>query len=196
MVVGSFRLPPALAAPLIAAIDTAVMRSRPATTQRDADASADASWSQSVAGRDGAQGAWPSVAQQRADALADLAGSGGGAVTTEVILHVRGDGCTLDDGTPIAGSIVERLVTESFVSALIHDAERRPINASGRQRHPTRRQRKVVKERDRSCVDCGSGLLLQCDHVPDYDISKRTLVDELELRCASCHQRRHQRASR
>ncbi|HKY16351.1 MAG TPA: HNH endonuclease signature motif containing protein [Microthrixaceae bacterium] len=133
----------------------------------------------------------PSLAQQRADALADLAGSGGGAVTTEVVLHVGGDGCTLDDGTPISGSIVERLVPESFISAVIHDADSRPINASGRQRHPTRRQRRVVKERDRTCVDCDGSVLLQYDHVPDYDLSNRTLIDELELRCAPCHQRRH-----
>ena len=112
-------------------------------------------------------------------------------MTTEVVLHVGGDGCTLDDGTPISGSIVERLVPESFISAVIHDADSRPINASGRQRHPTRRQRRVVKERDRTCVDCDGSVLLQYDHVPDYDLSNRTLIDELELRCAPCHQRRH-----
>ena len=194
MVVGAFRLPPALAAPLIAAIDTTVMRSRPATAPSGHDASAAPSWSQTVAEPEGEGASWPSLVQQRADALADLAGSGGGAITAEVVLHVRGDGCTLDDGTPIAGSIVERLVSSSFVSALIHDAEGRPINASERHRHPTRRQRRVVKERDRLCVDCGSGVLLEYDHDPDFEISRRTLVDELELRCAPCHQRRHKRA--
>ncbi|HKY15945.1 MAG TPA: DUF222 domain-containing protein [Microthrixaceae bacterium] len=194
MVSGSFRLPPAHGAPLIAAIDTRIMRSRPAT-QRGRRASAGSSWSSSVATAEG-EAAWPTLAQQRADALTDLIGSGApGGVTTEVVLHVRGDGCTLDDGSPIAGSIVERLVPESFVSVLIHDAHRRPINASGRQRHPTRRQRRVVRERDRVCLDCGSTDLLEFDHVPDFEVSRRTLVDELEQRCAPCHQRRHQRAS-
>ncbi|MFN8035367.1 MAG: hypothetical protein U0V73_05490 [Acidimicrobiia bacterium] len=64
---------------------------------------------------------WPSVAQQWADALVDIVrdsgndGRGGG-VATEVVLHVRGDGCTLDDGTPIAGSVVERVAPSSTSS--------------------------------------------------------------------------------
>jgi hypothetical protein len=79
---------------------------------------------------------------------------------------------------------------------MIHDAERRPINASRRHRHPTDRQRRVVKERDRHCIDCGSHALLEYDHVPDFDRSRRTVIHELELRCAPCHHRRHARAGR
>jgi hypothetical protein len=107
------------------------------------------------------------------------------------VLHVRGDGCTLDDGTPIAESVIERIAPRAFLRALIHDAERRPINVSGRQRHPTTRQRRVVKERDRACVDCGATDFLQYDHEPDYEISLRTVVDELRLRCPACHHARH-----
>jgi hypothetical protein len=165
MSVGSYRLPPAEAALLDAAVDTLVRHRRP-------DASADA---------------WPSIAQQRADALVELARGGGGSVVTEVVLHVRGDGCALDDGTPIAGSIVERIAPDAFLRALIHDADRRPINASGRHRHPTTRQKRVVHERDRACVDCGSTDFLDYDHDPDFDHSRRTLVDELCLRCVHCH---------
>ncbi|MEZ5258248.1 MAG: HNH endonuclease signature motif containing protein [Ilumatobacteraceae bacterium] len=102
------------------------------------------------------------------------------------------DGCSLDDGTPIPDTVVERIAPEAFVRALIHDAERRPVNASGRQRHPTARQRRVVKERDRTCVDCGRHELLQYDHVPDYETAGHTLVEELQLRCAPCHQQRHE----
>jgi 5-methylcytosine-specific restriction endonuclease McrA len=118
---------------------------------------------------------------------------GGVAVATEVIVHVRGDGCTLDDGTPIAGTIVERIAPQSFLRALIHDAERRPINASGRQRHPTARQKRVVRERDRACKDCGSTDLLEYDHDPPYEQTHRTTVEELKGRCAVCHHRRHPR---
>ena len=138
--------------------------------------------------------AWPSLAQQRADAVVELFRGGGASATAEVLIHVRGDGATLDDGTPVTDSVVSELVDESFVRALIHDAEGRPINASSRQRHPTARQKRVVKERDRACVDCGSTELLEYDHVPDFEQSQRTLVDELQLRCAVCHRFRHQRA--
>lgn len=96
-----------------------------------------------------------SLAQQHTDAVAALVVEGGGGMEAEVVVHVRGDGCTLDDGTPLAGSVVERIAPSAFIRALIHDTEGRPVNASGRQRHPTSRQQRVVKERDRVCRDCG-----------------------------------------
>ena len=132
-----------------------------------------------------------SLAQQRADGLMRLLTEGPAKVQTEVIVHVRGDGCFLDNGTPVSESIVERIAPTSFIRALIHDADSKPINASGRQRHPSTRQKRVVKERDRNCVDCGSSDFEQYDHVPDYDVTKRTIVDELYLRCSRCHARRH-----
>ncbi|MDH3706412.1 MAG: HNH endonuclease [Acidimicrobiia bacterium] len=176
MVTFTLRLPPALAGVLIAMLTTLVMKGRPSTTLR---------------GRDASAAAWPTVAQQQADALEQLLTDGAGTVDTEVVLHVRGDGSTLDDGTPIPDSEVARLLPTSFVRALIHDAERRPINASSRQRHPTTRQKRVVKERDRVCVDCGRTDLLEYDHVPEFAQSGHTVIDELETRCAPCHHQRH-----
>ena len=131
------------------------------------------------------------MGQQRADALVAVITGGGTNTVTEVVLHVRGDGCTLDDGTPIAGSVVERIAQTAFLRTLIHDAERRPINASSRRRHPTTRQKRVVRERDRRCVDCGSTNLLQYDHQPPYEQSHHTVVEEVEIRCAPCHHDRH-----
>ena len=168
-------LAPADAAEFRAMVDTKVM-------SHGRDASADAS------------GSWESIAHQRARALMALLREGGGEVVTEVILHVRGDGCTLDDGTPISETVVERIAPKAFMRALIHDAESKPINASGRHRHPTARQRRVVRERDGGrCVDCGSTELLQFDHVPDFEESHRTVIDELEDRCRRCHSRRHRK---
>jgi hypothetical protein len=96
-------------------------------------------------------------------------------------------------GSPIAGSVVERIAPDAFLRALIHDAESRPINASGRHRHPTARQRRVVHERDRACVDCGATDFLEYDHDPAYETSGRTVVDELKCRCCNCHHDRHRR---
>ena len=179
MVAGTFRYPPESLAPLTTAVDAQVIR-----THRGKHAPAGGSRSRCVA-------KWPSLAQQRADALLALIAGGCANVLTEVVIHVRGDGCTLDDGTPIADSVVARLLSEAFIRVLIHDAERRPINASSRQRHPTDRQKRVVRERDRQCVDCGSTDLLQYDHYPDYEQSRHTIVDELKIRCAPCHHKRH-----
>jgi hypothetical protein len=142
------RLPPLIAGVLISQLTTRVMSTRPnATTPIEQ---------------------WPTLAQQHADALAHLLHEGAGAVTTEVIVHVRDDGATLDDGTALPMSVVERIAPEAFIRALIHDADNRPINASAKRRHPSTRQKRVVKERDRACVDCGATTLLEYDHVPDF----------------------------
>jgi hypothetical protein len=50
----------------------------------------------------------------------------------------------------------------------------------------------VVKERDQFCVDCGATTLLEYDHVPDFAETGHTVVEELQLRCAPCPQRRHE----
>ncbi|MFN8036155.1 MAG: DUF222 domain-containing protein [Acidimicrobiia bacterium] len=196
-VVGTFRLPGRVAAPITAAIDTWVVRHRPSpgsTAERAMDASVDASRSRSEVeseDRRDTHGGWPSIAQQRADALVELVRGGGTSVETEVVLHVRGDGCAFDDGTPIASSVVERIAPESFLRVLVHDADSRPVNASGRHRHPTARQRRIVRERDRVCVDCGASELLEFDHEPPFEQTGRTVVDELRLRCWACHRARH-----
>ena len=167
------RLPPLIAGVLMAQLTTRVMSTRPnATTPIEQ---------------------WPTLAQQHADALAHLLREGAGALTTEVIVHVRGDGATLDDGTALPMSVVERIAPDAFIRALIHDADNRPINASAKRRHPSTRQKRVVKERDQTCVDCGATTLLEYDHVPDFAQTGHTVVEQLQLRCAPCHQRRHDR---
>ncbi|MFN3256766.1 MAG: DUF222 domain-containing protein [Ilumatobacter sp.] len=175
MVAFTARLEPLVAAALIARLTSWVMSNQPEVLTFDE---------------------WPTVAQQHADALAALI-EGDESVrrlVTEVVLHVRGDGAALDDGTPLPLSSVIRVAPEAFVRALVHDAAGRPINASARRRHPSVRQKRVVKERDRACVDCGAATLLEFDHVPDFAITHHTVVDELQLRCAPCHHRRHAEA--
>jgi hypothetical protein len=216
MVVGTLRLPPNSAAILMTAVDTLVMRAQAAgpaphpmspnpsdpaarseraapespgaaATEGGVPATAVASPPLSVAG---STPHWASVGQQRADALMSLL-DGSASVQTEVVLHVRGDGCTLDDGTPIASSVVERIAPESFIRLLIHDAQRGPVNASGRRRHPTTRQKRVVHERDGGCVDCGATALLEFDHQPEFALTGRTVTHELRQRCWMCHRARH-----
>jgi hypothetical protein len=184
LVVGTFRLPPTEAATITTPVDTLVLQSKPIRPDAPADASV------------GPHMRWPTTGQQRADALVKLVTNGGAAIATEIVMHVRADGCTLDDGSPIAESVVERIAPTAFLRALIHDAEGRPINASGRQRHPTNRQRRVVKARDGACVDCATTDFLQYDHEPDFEITRRTVVDELYLRCWACHRARHDRMKR
>ena len=172
MVVFTLRLPPLLGGILIAMLTTIVMRTRPRRDTNDV---------------------WPTAVQQYADAVADILDTGVGQVITEVVLHVRGDGITFDDGTPIADSVVERIAPDSFLRAMIHDAEANPVDVSNRRRHPTTRQKRLVHERDRACEDCGRHELLQYDHNPAHNHTGHTITTELKLRCAPCHHKRHQR---
>jgi len=168
MVLFTLRLPPLLAGLLISFLTTSVMTTRPRTPAGTAP--------------------WPTVAQQQADAIEDLLTDGAGNIDTEVILHVTSDGNTLDDGTPLADSVAAGLIPHSFIRALIHNAHGNPIDATNRRRHPTTRQRRLVKARDKNCTDCGRDQLLEYDHVPPYEQTGHTLTAELELRCALCHQ--------
>jgi len=42
-------------------------------------------------------------------------------------VHVRAGGNSLDDGTPVSDTIVERLAPHSFIRALIHDIDGNPL---------------------------------------------------------------------
>ncbi len=136
----------------------------------------------------------PSLAQQRADALVLLFLDRRIDLVTEVVIHVRGDGTTFDDGTPITNNAVCQRLDESFIRMMIHDARRRPVNASSRRRHPTIRQKRVVLEaHSHECVDCQGTDLLELDHNPPFHRTRRTVTSELEPRCAPCHRARHRR---
>lgn len=138
----------------------------------------------------------PSLAQQRADAFVLLFLGKHIELATEVVVHVRGDGATFDDGTPVTDSAVCRRLDESFVRLLLHDIEGRPIDATNRRRHPTTRQKRVVLEaHNHECVDCQSPDLLELDHNPPYEQTRHTITAELEPRCAPCHRARHRRAA-
>ena len=135
---------------------------------------------------------FPNLAQQRADAFTALFLGLAIDLTTEVVIHVRGDGTTFDDGAPVTTSAIVRQLDHAFIRLMIHDTERRPINASSRRRHPTTAQRRVVMEtHNHECIDCHSTDLLELDHNPPYRETGHTITHELEPRCAPCHHARH-----
>ncbi|UDY36434.1 DUF222 domain-containing protein [Dermatobacter hominis] len=135
-----------------------------------------------------------SLARQRALALEDLMTNGPGAIVdTQVVLHVRADGCTLHDGTPVASHAVAQLVPTAMIRALIHDVDGKPIDATNTRRHPTARQRAVIDERTPTCIDCGSAELLEYDHDPPFSETGHTVTDQTRQRCAPCHRAFHER---
>jgi hypothetical protein len=169
MVTITSRLTPVEAGAVCAQIDTRVMR---------ADAPAGAS-----------------LAQQRADAFVATL-TGGGPVTAELVVHVRADGNTLADGTPLSDHAVAQLLPEAFVSLLIHDGQRQPIDASPRRRFPTRRQRRVLDQLQGQCQHpgCHATAFLQYDHIKPYTQDGPTVIANLQRLCGPHNRARHEPA--
>ena len=159
MVTGTFRLPPLEAGKLIAQIDRRVMSDRAPT------------------------GA--SLAHRRATALVGLATDGGGRLDAELVIHVDENGCHLADGTPIPDHAVAGLIDQAFISLLVHDNDRQPIDASPRRRHPTRRQKRVLDARQAECAEpgCTARALLQYDHIVPYPKGGPTILTNLQRLC-------------
>ncbi len=174
------RLPPLEFAMATRAIDSTMM-----TTKGGKNAPSGASSSLRAGKR-------PTLAQQRAFAFVDLLAGGGAVVNTEIIIHVRGDGTRLDNGAPIDSETVASLFQTSTIRAMIHDAESKPINVSGKHRFPTKRQKLVVDERQPVC-ECGSRFFLQYHHENPFNHSKRTREEELTRVCGQCHRVLHKR---
>jgi hypothetical protein len=125
------------------------------------------------------------LAQQRADALVAVMTGGGSTVTTEMVIHVTADGAALTDGTPLSDHAVTSLLPDSFVSLLLHDTERQPIDASPRRRHPTRRQRRVLDQSSHECQHpgCHATAFLQYDHIQPYEQGGPTVLANLQRLC-------------
>jgi hypothetical protein len=144
-----------------------------------------------------------SLAQQRADATAQIVttcgGSGGSGRTVhaEVVVHVREDGNTLTDGTPLSDHAVTRMLPDAFISLLMHDAQRQPIDASPRRRFPTRRQARVIDERHHECAHpgCTARHFLQHDHIQPNHLGGPTILDNLQRLCGP-HNRAKEQARR
>ncbi len=126
-----------------------------------------------------------SLTQQRADAFVAAVTQGGGKVDAEVVIHVDETGNTLTDGTPLTDHAVTRLLPDAFVSLLLHDTQRQPIDASPRRRTPTRRQRRVLDARASECQHpgCHARTFLQYDHIQPYTNAGPTTIDNLQRFC-------------
>ncbi len=126
------------------------------------------------------------MAQQRADALV-AAVTSGGTVGAEVVVHVRPGGNTLADGTPLSDHAVTALLPDAFVSLLVHDTQRNPIDASPRRRTPTRRQRRVLDESQPRCSHpgCDARAFLPHDHIRPYRDGGPTVIANLRRLCGT-----------
>ncbi len=183
------RLTPAAAGAVCAVIDAQPTRSTPAEMHPAESApgpSAEAAAESGSDARAGASRSFPSLAQQRADALVTVITQGrSGKVDAEVVVHVTAGGNTLEDGTPLSNHTVTAMLPDAFVSLLLLDARRNPIDASFRRRYPTPRQRRVIDARHDECQQpgCHTHDFLQYDHIHPYTAGGPTMLDNLQRLC-------------
>ena len=138
---------------------------------------------------------FPSIAQQHADAFAVLFLGLPINLTTEVVIHIRGDGNTFDDGTPLTTNAITRQLDHTYIRLMIHNAQRKPIDATNKRRYPTTRQKRVVLEtHNHQCIDCQTTQLLELDHNPPHEQTGHTITTELQPRCVPCHKAHHRNA--
>ena len=72
----------------------------------------------------------PTLTQQRCDAFVLLFLGKNIDLTTEVVIHVRGEGTTFDDGTPLTNNAVCQRLERSFIRLLLHSVDGSPIDAT------------------------------------------------------------------
>ncbi|MCB0991585.1 MAG: DUF222 domain-containing protein [Acidimicrobiales bacterium] len=167
----SLRLPPLHAGVLDRAVEAQVMRRK---LEREAD------------------GTWPTLAQQRADALVELLTANANH-RFEILIHVDHEGCRFPDGTPLTDSAVTGLLDQATIRLIIHDTNNRPVNASDARRKPTIRQKRTIQTQQPTCTRCGTTQLPNLHHTTPHAQSKRTTTGQLEHLCAPCHRAEHQR---
>ncbi len=106
--------------------------------------------------------------------------------------------CLLDGGTSLARSIAEQAMCNADVTDLLVrfglDGSRHILGATHTRRHPTRRERVVLDQRDQGCVFPGCDAPARwchAHHTVPYEIGKRTRLDELVLLCPHHHRAVH-----
>lgn len=78
------------------------------------------------------------------------------------------------------------MLPDGFVSLLMEDHARHPIDASPRRRFPSRRQRRVVDARNPECAQpgCNAHDKLQYDHIDPWNPAHpNTVIANLQRLC-------------
>lgn len=147
-------------------------------------------------GRDGTPDGERSHEQRAADALAELItaeptdrrGAAHPKHTVHVI-HQLSDGRTeLADGTPVSADSLAELGPAAAVVGHVFDGDGKPLWLGRTTRLASRDQWLALIARDRGCDDCGAPIeRCQAHHPHEWEAGGPTDVDNLELKCHTCH---------
>ncbi len=153
-------------------------------------------------------GQWPPLMEQQADALVDLAAtrleSDPDKARATVVVHVdaaelaRPDGVASLESAPVVSAVVaERLACDGYVQVVTHGEDGSVIGVGRRSRVVPKWLERLVRERDGSCVCCGSDQVVgsEIHHVVPWALGGRTDLDNLVLVCRRCHRMLHDRGA-
>lgn len=102
----------------------------------------------------------------------------------------------LDDGPPLAESVLRRLACDGRLQLSVDGVDGRTLDVGRRRRRPTGRQLAALWRRDRGCIvpGCGRVRFLHAHHVLAWSQGGRTSMDNLVLLCGEHHRGLHEGA--
>ena len=155
----------------------------------------DALW-RADGGRDGRPDDERSGEQRAADAFAEL-------ITQEPVarigtphprhmvhlIHQLSTGqTTLIDGSPVPDEVLDELGPLAEVVGHVFDGDGRPLWLGRSTRLASREQWIALIARDRGCVECAAAVdRCEAHHPHEWEHDGPTDIDNLELRCVTCH---------
>lgn len=103
--------------------------------------------------------------------------------------HARdGEICEIKGFGPVPVAVARQIMEDSFLAAVVADGvDIRSVLHLGR--YPTEMQKTALEVRDPACVvpRCGRTDRLEGHHVPEFEVSRHTVLDELAMLCPAHH---------
>ena len=100
---------------------------------------------------------------------------------------VEGDEtCEIAGVGPVSVSAVQRLMSDAFLALVIKDGVD-VLNVTHLGRQVTAHQRTALEARGGACEICGSTFRVDIDHIEGWCLTRETRIDDLGLKCRSCH---------
>jgi hypothetical protein len=107
-----------------------------------------------------------------------------------------GEVCYVEGVGPVPVAVARELMTDAFIAAVLKDGVdiRRVVHLG---RRPTRMQMTALRVRDPRCVvpGCETAEGLEVDHIPEWEQTHHTTLDELARECAFHHDQRTYRGA-
>jgi len=142
------------------------------------------------------------IAARRADALANIAetymnnneSSGSTADRYQVVVHVEGESCSLEDGPHVSAVTSRRIACDSSIVAISEDENGEPLSIGRRSRSIPPPMRRALRVRDKGCrfPGCTNTRFVDGHHIEHWADGGETSLDNLVLLCRHHHHLVHE----